>query len=142
MTNHALAGKVFQELDCPLHLCAKHITRLAIDERMRVTVSTDFVTGSRYFANDLGMALGHITQHEERRARPSLAENVQHPLSGFINAVLVVFPFRVRYLETLIPVLKVYSERVCDRFHQIVCAQSMNSRCQSSSISSVHSWGE
>src|SRR6185503_13039993 len=138
MPKHSMARQIFQFSNCSRHLSPKHLWSLSIDKRVRIAVSSHFVTGFGNLSDDFGMALGYIPENKKCCASSSGIEDLEYSPACSRNPILILLPLGMRYFETLIPILEIDCECVGDLIH----CQSINSRCHNSSIISVHNCGE
>ena len=88
-------------------------------------MSAYLVAAGRNLADNLRMLLGYVTQNKKSCASPRFFEKPQQPAAGLDNAVLIARPMSVRNLKALVPIFKINSQGISDRFHFVT--QSMNS---------------
>src|SRR4029434_11085574 len=105
---------------------------------MRVPVGSYLVPCGRNLADNLWMLLCDISKDKEGRPGSRCLENAQEPAACRDHSIFVAVPFGMWNLETLIPIFKINGQGIDNGFHSLACAQSINSRCQSSNIKSVH----
>src|SRR5262245_3513811 len=114
MAEQPVTGDVFYDANGAGQLFLEELRRLAVDQGVRIAVGTDLVACIPYLFDQGGVPLRYVAEDEKGGSNAGPGQDLEHPMAGTFDAILVLTPVRMGDLEPLIPVLEVDREGVAN----------------------------